>query len=298
MECNPKYSDEVVELLLEQGHVTTRRPHHGKNLAYDLLESYYPDGLVGMGRDEYGTLTYNSNFDLGSLCFAIPYYDFARQRVLSTRGQKIYKLDNFKTVDMTYLRDLSEGIDPEALINCIAAYDIYALLLGPDASARFVSGVDEICSLTTHKIHCTYGRGAIDNRFANDRLSPDEQQIEWMVNLLKLRSFFKNPRTMGTETFPWLYDGLANAEKWLGTMTIEIDGRRLDESDYEYVSNIDISRVTIGTTLGVMLDTQFYDYINEYGVDVDRRRDDLKFLWSLGILEEKGFRLAQLNSSF
>lgn len=293
MECTPIPSDQLVEQLFANGHVTTRRPHHGLSLALDMEVVYGQSGLIYIRRDQAGLLDFGPNVEIVDLCQEIS--NSAVKVRIDLADNVIYESEPYRSQGMTYRKDLYEGIGPKGLIQCITGFDAYAICQGPNAPALFTSRPDEICNTTAYQIHCT-DRRKKDSAHQDSRLLPDEQDLEWMTNLLRLRSFLSDFNYVDFNRIYWLYDGLVSAEKWLSNMSIEIDGTTIDESCYQELRHIDSSRVTISTILSVMLDTKFYRFIAKFGVDVERRDRDLNFVDSLRYLENRGFKLSQFHT--
>jgi len=293
MECTPIPSNQLVEQLLASGHVTTRRPHHAQLLANDLNDWFSRAGFVTVMRDFEGKLDYEPNRSIEDLCKAIM-SSTALPRLIAANDYP-YVAEPYRSQGMTYRKDLFEGSSADALANCITAFDVYTLVVGPTAPARYTTGNDEICKSTAHQVHCENIRYA-NHDFDGHRLLPDERYLEWMTNLLRLRMFLLTNEDIFSEHPAWLFNGVLEAEKWLQTMTIEIDGIPIDDNDIFYIDNLEASRVTITTDLSVMLDPTFYKFLNQYGFDVERREYVKNYKTDLEYLESVGFSISQFNT--
>ncbi len=279
--------EQLLESLLSQGHIPTRRIHHGEMLSSSFVE-FVALGYIQKWYEQDGSLNFSV---IGNDAQLLDYYmnSVARPMVESLDGP-IYDTDRYPNNSMTYRKDILGDNSPDAFSACYSAFSVYPFLVGSTFPARFVPGIDEVCKLTAHQLHC--------NNLDNDdssmfRLEPDEHKIEILTNILRIREFV-NAGYVKRNKLRFFGDRIQNEERLLQNIFIELDGEVINPLDSR-LRHVDSHRISILTNVAVMLDPRFYRIMKNMRPDVetmwygDKGNGDLRHLYN------SGFELAQFH---
>ena len=286
MECISIEPQIILQNLIDTGHVTTRRVHHARGQAYSM-DDFSSLGFIDRWRDrDDGRMLYVPRMGVDDMANA--YKRLVVDPFVDSFEDRSYDEELYPDGIMTYRMDVLGDKDPAAFKGCFSAFEVYALIMGPDHPARFVPGIDEVCELTAHQLHCNY-LDVIDAH--PGRLAPDEHDIEVITNLLRIREFLVQD-SISLDIVPYFKYGLINAEKWLSRIEIELDDELINPLD-DRLKHADVSKISLLTTLGVMLDSHFYLLLQTYRPEVEMYEFTGPGSQDLGRLYNCGFQLAQ-----
>lgn len=278
---------EILEGIIHRGHVTIRRPHHMQSLCTDLMVNYAINGYFNTWRDKNGLLMYQPLVPL----------EFLSGKVEANLFNRVSKYADYPYIDKyadsipSYRFDMFGNEPCDRFVHCHAAYDLYALLRGGQSTCRIIAQPDEICDFTKHGLHCR--ERVMKNNYGRSVPIQDEEEMLWVVNLLKLRSFI-NEGAVERQRIPGLVEKIDEGEKWLSRIGVYSEGRNIDPLE-EY-NNLSFKSLQFETSLGVALDPYFWEYLHLHGIGGMKIEYPVfdSDLAELGYCESRGFTYANI----
>ena len=250
---------DIFENLYKSGYIPRRRAHHLRDLArsFSLL---YNNGLIGID-----TKRTNESTDIyAQIKPQVPLEELLMYMWKDQRdAHKTWNNDKYYAgytpYDVTtYFQDVfgDDMCNVSRFERCKVLADAYVIWRGLDLPIRVVTGKDDICDQATYGIHCQHG-GLIDTQLG--RLSPDEEFLETLVNVLRLKRLNdlrllpgdnKSTNTGNNKIERLLFTSIYILDQ----LQVFVDDQEVDPLD-ECLNHVVASRVSVLAPTSAFIDT-------------------------------------------
>ena len=251
---------DIFENLHKSGYIPRRRPHHLRNLA-ESFTLLFNNGLIGM---DIGRINRSENI-LETINLQVP-LEYLITYMLEYQHDAYVEWNNdeydYTPYDVTtYFQDVfgDDLCNLRRFERCTALADAYVFWRGLGLPIQVVTGKDDICEQTTYGIHCQNG-GLMKTQL--ERLSPDEQFLETLVNILRLK------RLDDLRLLPWdsganKFERLLYSSMYiLNQLQVFVDNQEVDPLD-ECLNHVVANRVSVLAPTRVFIDTADHSFFGK-----------------------------------